>query len=65
MKIIDNTKDGAIIELTRKEIGIIGLVGLEFTQGQYSPPDEMWDSAIPDTTREQVADLFEALPSFE
>jgi hypothetical protein len=61
MNILSTDESGAVIELTTEELGVLKLVGVEFTQGQFSPAGDDWDDLIP-RPREQVADLFSQLP---
>lgn len=62
MNVIQTEPDGpATIEFTREEIGILGLVGLEFTQGAFSPDDEDWEDLVP-WDRERVIAFFDQLP---
>ncbi len=63
MKVLEQREDGTVvIELGQHELGIIGLVGTEFTQGPFAPSDEDWETAIPDTSRNEVIELFDSLP---
>lgn len=62
MRIISQNEDGAIIEFTKDEIGLLIGVGTEFTQGQYAPPTEEDFEDVMQTSREQVMRLFEKLP---
>ena len=64
MRIISKSEDNAVIEFTREEIGVLGIVGLEFTSGPYAPDDEGFHEAT-HRTRAQVAAVFDALPDFD
>lgn len=61
MKVVQERDDGSVvIELTKHERGMVGLVGTEFTEGACSPSDEDWETLIP-VEREEVANLFDRL----
>lgn len=60
MRIIDKGDEEVIIALTSEEIGVIGLVGVEFTQGAHAPDDEQWSALVP-RSREYVMTVFENL----
>ena len=61
MKILSNTAENAVVEFTKEELGLLGLTGTEFTQGQFAPSDKEWEDLMP-RSREYVIQLFEQLP---
>lgn len=60
MKLVTKTDDGAVIELSDREIGIILNVGLEANDGAYRLSDEEWDTAV-GVDRNEVAAVFDQL----
>ena len=61
MQIIESTENGATLSFTKDELATLATVGLEFTQGAYTPSDEEWDT-LAIGNRAEVANLFDSLP---
>lgn len=62
MQVLSKNNDGsATIRFSKEEMGLLALVGTEFTQGEFAPDDEQWEQLVP-RSREEVMELVEALP---